>query len=497
MPREVITIQVGQCGNQVGCRFWELALCEHGMQRKQSSSPIFDESLSSFFRNVDTRYKDFKDLPCDGSTPIRTLKARAVLVDMEQGVVNSLLRGPLRDIFDHRQLITDVSGAGNNWAHGHEVYGPKYAEALSETIRRTAEACDSLQCFLLLHSLGGGTGSGVGSYILEMLEDQFPEVFRFVSCVAPAKEDDVITSPYNAMLSFRSLINSAHCVLPASNDALIGMCNRMDSQLQGKGNKVEPRNANVMSDKKPFDRMNSIVAEVLSHLTASMRFEGSLNLDLNEITMNLVPYPKMHFLLSSLSPLHVTKDVGALTRSFDQMFTDALSPDNHLVNVDPRGSIYMSTAFLVRAKAGAFGVADIIRNVTRIKQHVRMLPFNEDSFKISLCHSVPAGTPYSVLSLGNSCAMRGLFSQTTQGFMRLYTKKAHIHHYTQFMEKSMFDDALEEVRDLCESYKEIEQHRLPKSVLVEDQSTLTWPGYLFAPSAEGFKRRFERIQPMI
>ena len=33
-----------------------------------------------------------------------------------------------------------------------------------------------------------------------------------------------------------------------------------------------------------------------------MRFEGSLNVDLNEITMNLVPYPRMHYLLSSLSP---------------------------------------------------------------------------------------------------------------------------------------------------------------------------------------------------
>ena len=40
---------------------------------------------------------------------------QAVLVDMEEGVVNELLNGPLKDIFDHKQLITDVSGSGNNW----------------------------------------------------------------------------------------------------------------------------------------------------------------------------------------------------------------------------------------------------------------------------------------------------------------------------------------------------------------------------------------------
>ena len=52
MPRELITIQVGQCGNQIGMRFWELALKEHA---KYSKSPIYDEALSSFFRNVETK----------------------------------------------------------------------------------------------------------------------------------------------------------------------------------------------------------------------------------------------------------------------------------------------------------------------------------------------------------------------------------------------------------------------------------------------------------
>ena len=50
--------------------------------------------------------------------------------------------------------------------------------------------------------------------------------------------------------------------------------------------------------------MNNIIAHLLSNLTCSMRFEGALNVDLNEITMNLVPYPKLHFLLSSIAPLY-------------------------------------------------------------------------------------------------------------------------------------------------------------------------------------------------
>ena len=40
---------------------------------------------------------------------------QAVLVDMEEGVVNEIMKSPLRDVFDHKQLISDVSGSGNNW----------------------------------------------------------------------------------------------------------------------------------------------------------------------------------------------------------------------------------------------------------------------------------------------------------------------------------------------------------------------------------------------
>eukprot|EP00922_Rhytidocystis_sp_ex-Travisia-forbesii_P025905 GHVS01037995.1.p1 GENE.GHVS01037995.1~~GHVS01037995.1.p1 ORF type:complete len:153 (-),score=22.95 GHVS01037995.1:89-547(-) len=143
MPRELITIQVGQCGNQVGCRFWDIALQEHA---KYNTSGMFDDAMSSFFRNVDTRYEDPVEVGGkSGSQPVRSLKARAVLIDMEEGVVNNVMKSSLAELFDTRQFVTDVSGAGNNWAYGHDVYGPQYKEELLGKIRRTVEQCDSLQ----------------------------------------------------------------------------------------------------------------------------------------------------------------------------------------------------------------------------------------------------------------------------------------------------------------------------------------------------------------
>ena len=109
MPREVVTVQIGQCGNQIGSRFWDLALREHALHNPLA---LYDEPLSSVFVNVDPTSRRALCVG-DGSVGIGSLRARAVIVDTEEGVVNALLKSPLGEIYDTRQILTDVSGAGN------------------------------------------------------------------------------------------------------------------------------------------------------------------------------------------------------------------------------------------------------------------------------------------------------------------------------------------------------------------------------------------------
>jgi tubulin epsilon len=83
-----------------------------------------------------------------------------------------------------------------------------------------------------------------------------------------------------------------------------------------------------------YERENSIVAHVINNLTCSMRFEGDLNVDLNEITMNMVPFPRMHFLLSSLSPLYSVLSTGGHAyqpRGIDDSFREAFERSNQLI----------------------------------------------------------------------------------------------------------------------------------------------------------------------
>ena len=104
MPREIITVQVGQCGNQVGSRFWDMALREHS--QALGRRPLYDEAMASFFQNVDGE----SELPLrynerSGPEPIGRLRARCVLVDMEPAVISEARRGPLADLFTDRQLV--------------------------------------------------------------------------------------------------------------------------------------------------------------------------------------------------------------------------------------------------------------------------------------------------------------------------------------------------------------------------------------------------------
>ena len=119
----------------------------------------------------------------------------------------------------------------------------------------------------------------------------YPKVCRIVTSVYPSKDDDVITSPYNSVLATRELTEHADCVLPVDNDSLIDIVTRCDNSTKMKDN-----------GRCPFDSMNTIVANLLLNLTSSSRFDGPLNVDLSEIPMNLVPYPRMHYLISSQVP---------------------------------------------------------------------------------------------------------------------------------------------------------------------------------------------------
>ena len=67
---------------------------------------------------------------------------------------------------------------------------------------------------MLLHSIAGGTGSGLGSYILERMNDRFPKkLIQTYSVFPDTLSGDVVVNPYNSLLSMRRLTQNADSVV--------------------------------------------------------------------------------------------------------------------------------------------------------------------------------------------------------------------------------------------------------------------------------------------
>ena len=435
MPREIITIQVGQCGNQIGWRFWDLALREHA-----SRGILFDDAMSSFFLFDDKH---------------QILKARALLIDTEQGVINQLLKSDVGELFDNTQLLNEVSGAGNNWAQGFYDYGTNYRDKILSQINKVLEQCDSPQCFLIAHSIGGGTGSGLGSFIVNLLGENYPDIFKFTLSVFPSKDDDVITSPYNSVLSLNHLINYADCVLPVDNESLIEIVNNVKSQNKKTSKNIFGKNNDINEkSKKPYDEMNSIIAHLLSNLTCSMRFEGTLDVDINDITMNLVPFPRQHFILSSLSPLYHVLDQKLEPRRTDQIFDDVFNSDFQLIKCNNfNQGIYFATALIAR---GNLTVSDLMYNIEKKKNKIKTVSWNHEGFKIGLCSQPPVNMKYGLLCLSNNTAITECFKRMSDRFMLLYKHKAHLHHFSKYIPENaqnIFDEAISNLDSLIIDYQ--------------------------------------------
>jgi tubulin beta len=111
---------------------------------------------------------------------------RAVLVDLEPGTMDTIRATPFGQLFRPDNFVFGQSGAGNNWAKGHYTEGAELVDAVMDVVRKETETCDCLQGFQLAHSLGGGTGSGMGTLLISRLYEEFPDRIMASFSVVPS-----------------------------------------------------------------------------------------------------------------------------------------------------------------------------------------------------------------------------------------------------------------------------------------------------------------------
>lgn len=112
-------------------------------------------------------------------------------------------------------------------AKGHYTEGAELIEEILDVVRKEAEGCDLLQGFQVCHSLGGGTGSGLGTLLMSKIREEFPDRMMCTFSVVPSpKVSDTVVEPYNATLSVHQLVENADEVMCIDNEALYDICFR-------------------------------------------------------------------------------------------------------------------------------------------------------------------------------------------------------------------------------------------------------------------------------
>lgn len=234
MASTTLHVHVGQCGNQVGERFWSLAATD-----ASSGASAVDSDEAAAIPSGSRPHPMFHEVDS---------KAVAVFVDSEAKVVDRLRQNPcLSGVIRKDACITDSSGRANNWAMGFTAscqelrkgHGLFYKTV--NTLRRELERVDRLQSVVIHHSLAGGTGSGVGSALLQYLREACPALTITTSSVGPFSSGDCATQWYNTAFSLSALTEYADAVLYRDNDISLShhlMTSAAASHGKGNGSRM-------------------------------------------------------------------------------------------------------------------------------------------------------------------------------------------------------------------------------------------------------------------
>uniref|UniRef100_A0A804LJ04 Tubulin beta chain n=1 Tax=Zea mays TaxID=4577 RepID=A0A804LJ04_MAIZE len=141
--------------------------------------------------------------------------------------------------------------------------------------------------FQVCHSLGGGTGSGMGMLLISKIGEEYPDRMMLTFSVFPSPEvSDTVVEPYNTTMSVHRLVENADECMVLDNEALYDICFRT-----------------LKLTTPSFGDLNHLISATMSGVTCCLCFLGQLNYDMHKLAVNLISFPRLYFFMIGFAPL--------------------------------------------------------------------------------------------------------------------------------------------------------------------------------------------------
>lgn len=441
--RQIISIHTGQFGVQIGKICWKLYCRENGLRFDgylyPDHSDIGDTNCDTFFSHT----KSGKYVP------------RAIFADFDDDNIIDIQCSQIRQLFKDTpyQLLNGKDDTSNLYARGYYSVGKSMIESTLESIRKLAEQCTGIEGFSLYHSLGGGTGSGFTSLLLNELSNDYKNIPKFEFSIFPSEKFGTsVLEPYNAVLSTHSTIDKSDCSFLFDNLSISKICNEK-----------------AYYEFPTINNINGVLCKAFSTITTPFSLDNESKMSIFKLKKQLIPLPKLHYPICSFGPI---KNIAcSCTSSNEEIITDnVFDNSNFMFNCDPYNGNFLSLSCIYRGYVEPeYCYKSIDTKIKREKLKFIKNVKNDINvginYKVSECFPELGIARYlqMVCLIANTTTISQSWQKLRHEFDLLYKKRAFVHWYiNEGMEESEFKDARQSLSNLINEYKKVDNENNKK-----------------------------------
>lgn len=415
----VITLQIGQCGNQIGQKLY---------------STIYDDINSSTTKTSSSAYKNYNSEAVSrwfNLNKHRKLEARSVAIDTEQKVIQNTFLG-----YKFTSVLSkSYGGCANNWAYGYSSENGAFLNEIINEVRKQVEKCDCVGAFLGIFSSSGGTGSGLGTRITEFVQSEYPNKTLINALVLPYKSGEVVTQNFNTLLTLSKLFYASDMLIIFENDGVHDVCKKAHLS------KIDYADLNAVISQQISSVFQPATALKIPNLVSDLCSNSSYKC----VQVKSVPHLNPEF--SKYEPL---KTWTTLAKTLNKQV-------NHGLNMTEKDHRKC------QGKSKSCGTVLISRGVD-LPNSKDLKTFSDDcvfrssdlELKYYYCLRRFSDNERFLTSVSNSSSICGTLDHVLQDSWDLFTHGAYLHNYKKFgVDEQCFLHAFERVETVLCNYKSL------------------------------------------